>query len=154
MNELDKQRPGTSQMSERFGPNFAPGSCACQRSIRLAYMVQLYAEAKTVPPGQRGTTRMHTKTGHTDARQRRHNTTASPRLLRGAGRCCCRPAATAAAAAVAAAAVLMLLCCRAAAVLLRLLHDPRCIAEHNTLQQTVSRFEFSDRTQERVTAQQ
>ena len=28
LNELDKKRPGTSQMSERFGPNFAPGSFA------------------------------------------------------------------------------------------------------------------------------
>ena len=55
---------------------------------------------------------------HTHARQRRHNTTASPRLRREAGRCCC---------------------CSVAAVLL-LLHDPRCIAEHNPSQQTVSRF--------------
>ena len=65
-------------------------------------------------PGQLGTTRCtNTQKEHTHAWQRRHNTTASPRLRRGAGRCCCRAAATAAAAA--AAAVLLLCCCCAAA---------------------------------------
>ena len=91
---------------------------------------ELYPEANTAQPGQRGTTRMHTRKTH--ARQRRHNTTASPRLQRGAGRRRCRAAAADAAAAAAAAAP-------AAAVLL-LLHDPRRIAEHNLAQQTVVRF--------------
>ena len=90
---------------------------------------ELYTEAETAQPGQRGTTRMHTQKERTHARQRRHNTTASPKLRRGAGRCCCRAAATAAAAAAAAAVLL-------------LLHDPRCIAGHNPSQQIVSRFVF------------
>ena len=50
--------------------------------------------------------------------------------------------------------LLLLLCCCCAAVVLLLLHDPRCIAEHKPSQQTVSRFVFLERTQERVTAQQ
>ena len=66
---------------------------------------ELYPEAETAQPGQRGTTRMHTHRQSTHARQRRHNTTASPRLRKGAGRCCCRAAAAAAAAASAAAVV-------------------------------------------------
>ena len=34
LNELDEKRPGTSQMSERLGPNFAPGSFALQALSR------------------------------------------------------------------------------------------------------------------------
>ena len=61
---------------------------------------ELYPEAETAKE-QPGCT--HTEIAHT--RQRRQNTTASPRLRRGAGRCCCS------AAAAAAAAVLLLSCC-------------------------------------------
>ena len=71
--------------------------------------------------GNEGQPDVHTQKEHTHARQRRHNTTASPRLRRGAGRCCC--------------------CCCAAVVPL-LLHDAQCIAEHKPSQQTVSRFAF------------
>ena len=48
-------------------------------------------------------------------------------------------------------------CCRCwscAAALLLLIHDPRCIAEHNRSQQTVSRIVGFGSTQKRVTAQQ
>ena len=38
--------------------------------------------------------------------------------------------------------LLLLLCCCCAAAVLLLLLDPRCIAEHNPSQQTVSRFMF------------
>ena len=65
--------------------------------------------------GNDGQPDIHTQKEHTHARQRRHNTTAGPRLRRGAGRCCCRAAATAAAAAAAAAAAVLLLCCCCAA---------------------------------------
>ena len=114
MNKLDKKRPGTSQTSERFRPNFAPSSFALQQSIRLVYMLRaLIPSPKPRNQGNEGQPRCtvsHTDRAH--ARQRRHNTTASPRLRRGAGRCCCRAAATAAAAA---AAVLLLCCCCATA---------------------------------------
>ena len=111
LNELDKKRAGTSQMSERFGPNFAPGSFALQQSIRLVYTLRALSRGRTrATRATRDNQDEHTQKEHTHARRRRHNTTASPILRRGAGRCCCRAAATTAAA--------------AAAVLL-LLHDPR-----------------------------
>ena len=46
LNELDKKRPGTSQMSERFGPNFVPGSFALQQSIRLVYMLRALSRGR------------------------------------------------------------------------------------------------------------
>ena len=119
-------------MSERFGPNFAPGSFALQQSIRLVYTLRALSRGRNRSTrATRDNQDAHTQIDHTHARQRRDNTTASPRLRRGAGRCCYRAAATAAAAAAAAAAAVLLL-----------LHDPRCITEHNPSQQTVSRFVF------------
>ena len=117
---LTKKRPGTSQMSERFGPNFAPGSFALQQSIRLVYTLRALSRGRNrATRATRDNQDAQTQKEHTHAQQRRHNTTASPRLRRRAGRCCCRAAATAAAAAAAAAAaVLLLCCCCAAAVLL------------------------------------
>ena len=112
LNELGEKRPGTSQMSERLGPNFAPGSFALQQSIRLVYMLRALSRGRNrATRATRDNQDAHTDRAH--ARQRRHNTTASPRLRRGAGRRSCRaPAAAAAvAAAAAAAAVLLLLCC-------------------------------------------
>ena len=108
LNELDKKRTGTSQMSKRFGPNFAPGSFALQQCIQLVYTLRaLSRDRYRATRATRDNQDAHTQKEHTHARQRRHSTTASPRLRRGAGRCCCRGAATAAAA----AAVLLLSCC-------------------------------------------
>ena len=106
-------------MSERFGPNFAPGSFALQQSIRWPTRSELYPDVETAQPGQQGTTRMHThrKSTHT----------------LGNGDTTQQPARESGGELVAAAA---------AAVLLLLLRDPRCIAEHNPSQQTVSRFVF------------
>ena len=117
-------------MSDRFGPNFAPGSFALQQSVALICALRALSRSRNrATRAQRGTTTMHTHRNITRTRQRRQKTTASPRLGRGSGRllprrrhrrrCCC---------------------CAAAAVLL--LYDPRCIAEHNPSQQTVSRFVF------------
>ena len=121
MNELCKKRRGTFQMSEQFGPNFAPGSFALQQSIRLVYTLRALSRGRNrATRATRDNQDAQTQKEHTHARQRRHNTTASPRLRRGAGRCCC-----------------------CAATVLLLLHDPRCIAEHKPSQQTaVSRFVF------------
>ena len=47
MNELDKKWPGTSQMSERFGPNFAPGSFALQQSTRTIVGLLAYRRLST-----------------------------------------------------------------------------------------------------------
>ena len=106
-------------MSERFGPNFAPGSFALQQSIRWPTRSELYPDVETAQPGQQGTTRMHThrKSTHT----------------LGNGDTTQQPARESGGELVAAAA---------AAVLLLLLRDPRCIAEHNPSQQTVSHFVF------------
>ena len=125
-------------MSERFGPNFA------QRSIRAPAVHTIGLQAPSFIPrpkprnqgneGQPGCT--HTERAHTlSATETQHNSQPEtpkgswPLLLprrchrrRRRRRCCC-------------------CCCRAAAVLLLLL-DPRCIAEHNPSQQTVSRFVF------------
>ena len=92
--------------------------------------------------GNDGQPDIHTQKEHTHARQRRHNTTAGPRLRRGAGRCCCRAAATAAAAAAAAAAAVLLL-----------LLDPRSRST-TRLNRLFLVLCFKERTQERVTAQQ
>ena len=131
-------------MSEQFGRNFAPGSFALQQSIRLVYTLRALSRGRNRATRATRENQKYTHTERAHARQWRHNTKASPRLRRGAGRCCCR-AATAAAAAAAAATVLLLLlllCCCCAAVVLLVLHDPRCIAEHKPSQQTVSRFVF------------
>ena len=97
MNDLDRT---SLQVHSRSSSPYDWSTCS-----------ELYPEAETTQPGQRGTTRVHTHRAH--AWQRRHDTTASLRLRRGAGRRSCRaPAAAAAvAAAAAAAAVLLLLCC-------------------------------------------
>ena len=147
MNELDKKRPGTSRMSERFGPNFAPGSFALQQSIRLVYTLRALSRGRNRATRATGTTRMHTQKEHTHARQRRHNTTASPRLRKGAGRCCCRAAATAAAAAAAAAAAVLLLCC----CCFPTRDASRSTTRHNRLFLVLC---FLQRTQDRVTIQQ
>ena len=147
MNELDIKRPGTSQMSERFGPNFAPRSFALQRSIRLVYTLRALSRGRNrATRATRDNQDARTPKEHTHARQRRHNTIISPRLRRGAGRCCCRAAATAAAAAAAAAAMLLLCCC---CFMTR--DASRSTTRHNRLFLVSC---FSERTQERVTAQQ
>ena len=86
-------------MSERLGPNFAPGSFALQQSIRLVYMLRALSRGRNrATRAKRDNQDVHIQRAH--ARQRRHNTTASPRLQRGAGRrrrrrrrrrrpCCC-----------------------------------------------------------------
>ena len=107
---------------------------------------ELYPEAETAQPGQRGTTRIHRhrKSTHTLGNG---DTTQQP----------ARDSEGELAAAAAAPPppppppllllllLLLLCCCCVAAVLLLLLLlllDPRCIAEHNPSQQTVSRFVF------------
>ena len=54
-------------MSEQFGLNFAPGSFALHSPYDWSTRSDLYPEAETAQPGQRGTTRMHThrKSTHT-----------------------------------------------------------------------------------------
>ena len=107
---------------------------------------ELYPEAETAQPGQRGTTRIH--------RHRKSTHTL------GNGDTTQQPARDSEGELAAAAAtppppppppllllllLLLLCCCCVAAVLLLLLLlllDPRCIAEHNPSQQTVSRFVF------------
>ena len=46
LNELFKKRPRSSQMSERYGPNFAPGSFARKQSIRLVYMLRALSRGR------------------------------------------------------------------------------------------------------------
>ena len=46
LNELYKKRRGTSQMSEQFGPHFAPGSFALQQSIRLVYTLRALSRGR------------------------------------------------------------------------------------------------------------
>ena len=90
LNELVKKRPGTSQMSERFGPNLAPDSFALQQSIRLVYTLRALSRGRNRSTrATRDNQDAHTQEEHTHARQRSHNTTASPRLRWGAGCCCC-----------------------------------------------------------------
>ena len=121
-------------MSERFGPNFALGSFALQQSIRLVYTIRALSRDRN--RGTRATRSNqdgHTERAHTrSATETQHNSQPKtpkgswPLLLprRRRRRCCS----------------CCWCCCCCAAVLL--LHDPRCIAEHNPLQQTVSRFVF------------
>ena len=120
LNELYQKRRGTSQMSEQFGPNFVPGSFALQQSIRLVYTLRALSRGRNrATRATRDNQDAQTQKEHTHARQRRHNTTASPRLRRHRHqrrRCCFCCAAAAA------AAVLLLMCCLAAAVLLLLSH--------------------------------
>ena len=114
MNELYKKRRGTSQMSEQFGPNFAPGSFALQQSVRLVYTLRALSRGRNrATRATRDNQDAQIQKEHTHARQRRHNTTASPTLRRHRHHCrrccfCCLAAA--------AAAVLLLSCCCAAAV--------------------------------------
>ena len=131
MNELDKNRPGTSHMSERFGPNFAPGSFALQQSIRLVYTLRALSRGRN-----RATRATRDNQGaHThSATETKHNS--QPETMKGSWplllprrhrrRCCC----------------CCCCCCCCAATVLLLLHDPRCIAVHNPSQQAVSRFVF------------
>ena len=136
MNELDKKRPRTSQMSERFGPNFAPGSFTLQQSIRLVYTLRALSRGQNrATRATRDNQDAHTQRNSThthSATETKHNSQPEttngrwPLLLprrrhrRRRRRCCC--------------------CCCAAAAVLLLLHDPRCIAERNPSQQTVCRF--------------
>jgi len=117
LNELYKKRRGTSQMSEQFGPNFAPGSFALQQSIRLVYTLRALSRGRNrATRATRDNQDAQTQKEHTHARQRRHNTTASPRLSwplllprrrhRRRRRCCCCCCCC-----CCAAAVLLLCCC-------------------------------------------
>ena len=124
-------------MSEQFGPNFAPGSFALQQSIRLVYTLRALSRRRNrATMATRDNQDAHTEIAHTHtATDTKHISQAEttkgtwPLLLPGRRhrrrRCCC----------------CCCCCCCAAAVQL-LLHDPRCIAEHNPSQQTVSRFVF------------
>ena len=129
MNELCKKRCGTFQMSEQFGPNFAPGSFALKQSIRLVYTLRALSRGRTAQPGQRGTTRCtHTERAHTrSATETQHNS--QPETPKGSWPllllllcCCC------------AAAVLLLCCC-----CFSTRDGSRCTT---TSQQTVFRFAF------------
>ena len=75
LNELDKKRPGTSQMSERFGPNFVPGSFALQQSIRLVYMLRALSRGRNrATRATRDNQDVHTPTDHTrSATETQHN---------------------------------------------------------------------------------
>ena len=116
---------------------------ALQQSIRLVYTRRALSRGRN----REGTTRMHTHRNSTHTRQRRQNTTASPRLRRGAGRCCCRAAAAAAAAVAAAAAAVLLLCC----CYFTTRDASRSTNRHNRRFLVLC---FLERTQKRVTAQQ
>ena len=155
MNELCKKRRGTFQMSEQFGPNFAPGSFALQQSIRLVYTLRALSRGRNRTtratrdqPGctdtERARTRSATETQHNSQPEtpkgswplllpcRRH------RRRRSCCCCCC-----------CAAAGLLLCCCCAAAA-----SRP---AMHRGAQPVSTDFLvlcFMERTQERVTAQQ
>ena len=109
---------------------------ALQQSIRLVCTLRALSRGRN----REGTIRMHTHRNSTHTRQRRQNTTASPRLRRGTGRCCCR------AAAAAAAAVLLLCCC-----CFTTRDASRSTNRHNRLFLVLC---FLERTQKRVTAQQ
>ena len=96
LNELDKKRTGTSQMSKRFGPHFAPGSFALQQCIRLVYTLRaLSRDRNRATRATRVNQDAHTQKEHTHARQRRHNSQPKgswPLLLprrRHRRRCCC-----------------------------------------------------------------
>ena len=129
LNELDKKkRPGNSPMSERFGPNFAPGSFALQQSERLVYTLRALARGRNrairatrdnqdAHTHKRAHTRSATETQHSSQPETMKGSW--PLLLPRRRRCCC-----------------------CATTVLLLLHDPRCIAEHKPSQQTVSRFVF------------
>ena len=99
LNELDEKRPGTSQMNERFGPNFAPGSFALQQSLRLVYTLRALSRGRNRSTrATRDNQDAHTQKEHTQARQRRHNS--QPETPKGSWplllprrcyrrRCCC-----------------------------------------------------------------
>ena len=144
MNELYKKRRRTSQMSEQFGPNFAPSSFALQQSIRLVYTLRALSRGRNRATwATRDNQDAQTQKEHTpSATETQHNSQPEtpkgswPLLLpRRRRRCCC------------------CCCCCAAAAAVLLLLDPRCIAEHNPSQQFLVLC-FMERTQERVTAQQ
>ena len=74
LNELYKKRRGTSQMSEQFGPNFAPGSFALQQSIGLVYTLRALSRGQNrATRATRDNQDAQTQKEHTHARQRRHN---------------------------------------------------------------------------------
>ena len=102
MNDLDKKRPGTSQMSERFGPNFAPGSFALQQSIPLVYTLRALSRGRNrATRATRDNQHAHTEIAHTrSATETQHNSQPEtpkgswPLLLprrrhRRRRRCCC-----------------------------------------------------------------
>ena len=141
MNELDKKRSGTCQMSERFGPNFAPGSLALQQSIGLVY---------TLGAVSRGRNRA---TRATRDNQDVHTQRKSTHTL-GNGDTAQQPArdsegelAAAAAAPPPPPPLLLLLCC----CCFTTRDKSRSTTRHNRLFLVLC---FLERTQERVTAQQ
>ena len=109
MNALFKNRPGTSQMSEQFGPNFAPGSFALQQSIRLVYTLRALSGGRNRATRATRDNQMytHTERAHTrSATETKHNSQPEtpkgswPLLLprrrhrhRHRRRCCCCAAA-------------------------------------------------------------
>ena len=125
-------------MSERFGPNFAPGSFTLQQSIRLVYTLRALSRGQNrATRATRDNQDAHTQRNSTHTLGNGDETQQPARDYK-------RALAAAAAAPPPPPPLLLLLllllplCC--CAVLL--LHDPRRIAEHNPSQQTVSRFVF------------
>ena len=108
-----KKRPGTSQMIERFGPNFAPGLFALQQSVQLVYMLRALSRGQI---RETGCTTQHIK--HT---------------LGNGGDTTQQPTRDSKGELADAAAV-------PPPPLPLLLHDPRCIKEHNLAQQRFCRF--------------
>ena len=144
MKDLDKKRPGTSQMSERFGPNVAPGSFALQQSIRFVYTPRALSRGRNhATIATRDNQDAHTESAHTrSATETQHNRQSEtpkgswPLLLprrrhrrRRRRRCCC--------------------CCCCRCFTTR--GASRSTTRHNRLFLVLC---FLKRTQERVTAQQ
>ena len=76
LNELYKKRPGTSQMSEIFGPNFAPGSFALRQSIRFVYTLRALSRGRNRATRATRDNQMytHTERAHTrSATETQHN---------------------------------------------------------------------------------
>ena len=143
MNELDKKRSGTCQMSERFGPNFAPGSLALQQSIRLVYTLRALSRGRNrATRATRANQDAHTEIAHTLGNG--DKTQQPARDYEG------ELAVAAAAPPPLLLLLLLLLCCYCAAAASR-------PAIHRGAQTVTTDFLvlcFLERTQKRVTAQQ
>ena len=143
---LTKNAPGTSQISERFGRKFAPGSFALQQSIRLVYMLRALSRGRNrATRAARDNQDAHTHRQSTrSAKETQHHSQPKtpkgswppllPRRRRRPRRCCC-----------------CCCCCYCCCCCFTIRDASRSTSRLNRLFLVLCFFE---RTQDRVTAQQ